>query len=344
MRLPYGLSSASEVFQRNAQEMLENMDGVAVFVDNILIWGNNKKEHDERLNQVLLKAREVNLKLNKRKCKLRLKELTYLGHIISEEGLKPDDTKVQAIMQMAVPQNRKDLERFMGTVNYEAKFIPNLSEVAAPLRELLKTGIEWHWMEHQQSAFERLKALMCEAPVLEYFDLKKPVLIQCDASKDGVGAVLKHERPVAYASKSLTDSQKNYAQIEKELYAIVFACEHFHQYVYGRKIKVHTDHKRLVSIIKKPLAVAPMRLQRLMLRLQKYDIDLEYIAGKDLHTADMLSRASLQEKNEDDEIDETLTRHVNMLMNNMPVSDEKIEELQDATRNDEHLQTIIELM
>ena len=339
LRLPYGICSASEVFHRDAKELFKDIEGVGTFIDDILIWGRTEEEHDERLEQVLKKCQEENLKLNKDKCKTKMTELKYLGHTLTREGLRPDESKIQAIIEMPTPKSKKELERFLGCVNYEAKFIPNLAEVTAPLRELLKEKNAWSWDEPQIRAFEKLKKLLTEAPLLEYYDVTKPVTLQCDSSKDGVGAVLKHAKPIAYASKSLTESQKRYAQIEKELYAVVFGCEHFHQYVCGRRITVHTDHKPLVSIVKKPLASAPARLQRLLLRLQKYEVDVVYVPGKLLYTADMLSRAYLGNAQETD-IDDEMELHVNMVINSLPVSDKKLKEIMDETAKDSELQAV----
>ena len=339
LRLPYGICSASEVFHRDAKELFKDIEGVDTFIDDILIWGSNEEEHDRRLEQVLKKCQEVNLKLNKDKCKIKMKKLKYLGHTLTSDGLRPDESKIQAILEMQTPKCKKDLQRFLGCVNYEAKFIQNLADITAPLRELLKDSNAWSWDEPQARAFEKLKKLLTEAPLLQYYDITKPVTLQCDSSKDGVGAVLKHEKPIAYASKSLTESQKRYAQIEKELYAVVFGCEHFHQFVYGRHITIHTDHKPLVSIVKKPLASAPARLQRLLLRLQRYDVEVVYVPGKLLYTADMLSRAYV-DNTQDTELDEEMELHVNMVISSLPVSDKKLKEIREETAEDDELQAV----
>ena len=154
----------------------------------------------------------------------------------------------------------------MGMIQYLAKFIPNLSEVSAPLRKLLENDTAWHWEEEQKQSYEQLKKLVTNAPTLKFYDVKAPVTLSVDASSEGIGAVILQDgRPVAYGSRALTDCQRRYAQIEKELLAIVYGCEKFHQYLYGRDIKVESDHKPLESIFKKPIHQAPMRLQRMLL-------------------------------------------------------------------------------
>ena len=263
-RLPFGLSSAQDVFQDIMSEMFEDIEGVEVVVDDLLIWGENEEQHDARLEQVLKRARHRNLRLNKDKSQIKLEKIRYIGHILSKDGLKPDPKKIEAITKMNTPKSKEEVQRFLGMVTYLAKFIPNLSQTASPLRALLEKDVEWHWTQQQAMSFESLKKLITEAPVLKYFDPTKPVKISVDSSSKGMGAVLlQDEHPVAYASKALTSSQQNYAQIEKEMLAIVFGCTRFHEYIFGlTNVDVETDHKPLEMILKKPLYQAPTRLQK----------------------------------------------------------------------------------
>ena len=174
-------------------------------------------------------------------------------------------------------------------VQYLAKFLPQMSKVTEPLRKLECKKALWCWLDE---AIAKLKQMICEAPVLKYFDPSKQVSLQCDASERGLGySLLQEGQPVAYGARGLTSIEQNYAQIEKEMLAIVVGCEKFDQYIYGRRIAVETDHKPLVSIVKKPIHAAPKRLQRMLLRLQKYDIELQYKRGKEMQIADALSRA-----------------------------------------------------
>ena len=211
---------------------------------------------------------------------------------------------------MGPPEDLPALQRFLGIVQYCAKpkFIPNLSTIAGPLQELLRKDFAWVWQAPQQAAFETIKQLMSSPPVLRYYDVQKPVVLTADASKDGLGAAcLQHGMPVAYASRALTSAEVNYAHIEKELLAVLFACMRFHDYVYGREVVVETDHKPLVTIMKKALYLAPPRLQRMLLKLQKYDIQLVYKKGSELYLADTLSRAypkdHSQSTDEDDDLE-----------------------------------------
>lgn len=166
LRLPFGVSSASEVFQHAIAQMIEGLDGVVNVIDDLLVWGETVEEHDRRLIQLLKRAREKNLKLNKSKCKIRTSEIRYIGHILSADGLKPDPEKVRAVAQLPPPESKQALMRFMGMVQYLSKFIPNLSEVSAPLRKLLESDVEWHWEDKQIKSFEKMKTLLINAPTL----------------------------------------------------------------------------------------------------------------------------------------------------------------------------------
>ena len=179
-------------------------------------------------------------------------------------------------------------------MNYLSKFLPKLSTLCELLRELTKKNADWVWSDKQDIAFETIKNLVIKAPVLRYYDVNKEVTKQCDASQDGLGCVLlQNEQPVAFASKTMTETEKQYAQTEKECLAIVYACEKFNQYILGKSTKIETDHKPLEIIFKKSLLCAPKRLQRMLLRLQKYLLIVVYRADLQLYFADFLSRAPL---------------------------------------------------
>ena len=200
-----------------------DIEGVEVIFDDLVVCGEDVEQHDARLRQVLDCCRESNLKLNREKCHFRVSEVHYVGHVLSADGIKPDPEKVEAIIAMPIPANREDLQRFLGVVTYLSKFIPNKSQKSAPLRQLLQKDVEWSWGQVEDDKFVCLKTSISSAPVLKFFDPKEPVTLSVDASSKGVGAVLlQNDRPVAYASKALTPSQENYAQIEKEMLAIVF--------------------------------------------------------------------------------------------------------------------------
>ena len=339
-RLPFGLSSSQDIFQRIMSEMFEDIEGVEVVVDDLLVWGEDEEQHDSRLLKVLERARARNLKLNKDKCHIKQHEISYVGHILTKDGLKPDPKKTEAITEMPSPQNKEELQRFLGMLTYLTKFIPNLSQVASPLRVLLEKNVKWHWDSDQEHSFKALKQLAIKAPVLKYFDPHKPTKLSVDASSKGLGAVLQQDdHPVAYASRALTQTQQNYTQIEKEMLAVVFGCTRFHEYIYGLpNVEVETDHKPLEAILKKPLHQAPARLQRMIITVQKYPINVTYRPGKELVIPDTLSRAYLQNT-----LDEPLYKELEInLLHRIPISDKKLQQIKAEIQSDQELHQLRE--
>ena len=265
LRMPFGLSSAPEEFQRRLDEVLEGLDNVEVIADDIIIYGTGDTQeeaetsHDTAFQALLNRSRERGLKLNAKKIKFKMPSVAYMGHIISAQGLAPDPDKVRAVQELPKPTDVQGVQRLLGVVTYLAKFMPKLSEVCEPLRRLTDKDVMFDWMPQHDKALDTIKQLITQAPVLQFFDVKKEVSIECDSSDVGLGAVLTQEgRPVAYASRSLTPSERNYAQIEKECLASVFAAERFDQYILGRSnVRVQTDHKPLMAIFTKPILTSP---------------------------------------------------------------------------------------
>ena len=300
-RMPFGISSAPEVFQRRMHEVIKGLQGVEVVADNSVVvgFGNTMEKatqnHDRNLDAFLQRCLERNVKLNDKKMQLRRQEVPFIGHVATAEGLCVDPSKVQAIVEMPPPSDVTAVQRLLGLAQYLSKFLPHLSDITKPLRELTQKDVAWTWDPQQQQALEKLKRAVSSTPVLRYYNLQEEVTLQCDASQSGLGAgLLQNGQPVAYASRALTPTETRYAQIEKELLAIVFACEHFEAYTYGRDIvNIETDHQPLEAIVRKPLNNAPSRLQHMLLRLQKYNLKVKYKKGKEMFLADTLSRAYL---------------------------------------------------
>ncbi|KAL0994061.1 hypothetical protein UPYG_G00117300 [Umbra pygmaea] len=211
LRMPYGISTGSEVFQRCMEQLFEGQP-CAIVVDDILVWGSTREEHDLHLRQVMDRIRAVNLKLNPDKCRFRVSEVSYVGHLLTDQGIKPDPAKTDAVRSMPTPTDKLGVQRFLGMTNYLSKFIPGYSETTAPLRQLLLQDVEWCWQEHHMAAFTRLKELLTSPPVLQYFDVHQPVVLSADASQHGLGAVcLQNNKPVAFASRALTETESRYA-------------------------------------------------------------------------------------------------------------------------------------
>lgn len=336
-RLPFGIATASEVFQERFRNIFD-VEGVQIYVDDVLIYGRNKAEHDRRLKEVLEIAKRHNVKFNLQKCKFGMSEITYLGYTFSGNGVKVDEEKLKAIREMPTPTTKQELQRFLGMVNYIGRFINNLSERTAYLRAILRQKNAFIWGPEQETEFQELRILLTDTPCLRYFNTNKEVVLSVDASKSGLGAVLLQDgRPCAYASRTMTETQQKYAQIEKELLAICFGVDKFHQYIYGRKVTVETDHKPLVPIFKKNLCDCPARLQRMLLKLQKYDLQVIFKPGKDLTIADTLSRANLKEEYQDN-LD--LETQICTIINKIKITDERLQELVEETKKDEELQII----
>lgn len=354
LRMPFGISSGPEEYQRRQQEVLEGLDNVAVVADDILVFGCGEsleaanRSHDEALSQVLERCRTHNLKLNKKKLQLRKAEVCYMGEVLSAEGLKADPSKIQAILDMPVPKDKKALQSFLGCVNYLAKFLPRLSKVSEPLRKLTEKDIEFSWEFQQSKAFEEILQLVTQSPVLKYYNVQEPVTLQCDASSYGLGAALLQKgQPIAFASRTLTKAEQNYCQIEKECLAVLFGATRFEQYLLGRPVAVESDHKPLEVIFKKPLLSAPKRLQRMLLQLQKFELQLAYKKGSEMYLADFLSRAPVTKGHtvKDEEFEIFATQLVKIDQSKgLKISGVKLEDLKAQTKDDEDMQELMDII
>ncbi|XP_048007003.1 uncharacterized protein K02A2.6-like isoform X1 [Leguminivora glycinivorella] len=297
-RLVFGLASSPGIFQRLMSTLLQGIDNVVVFYDDILITGSNLKQHLITVNTVLDRLQAHGLKLKKEKCVFLQDKVRYLGYVIDKSGLSVDKSKIKPILEMPYPSNVSQLRSFLGMVNFYAKFVKDLSNYLAPLHALLQKYTRWQWGEKQIDAFNRVKSMLSSAEVLAHYDPGLDVVVTSDASPFAVGAILAHryadgsERPLAYASRALTAAERNYSQIHKEALSIYFAVKRFHQYLYGRRFSLRTDHKPLVSIFGPNVGVPSMtasRLQRWALCLSAYDFDIEYVKSEQ-NVADVLSR------------------------------------------------------
>ena len=213
----------------------------------------------------------------------------FFGHRLTPDDIKVDPKKIEAIIQIDPPQNVAILQSFNGMINYLKKFSPVLSKLSEPLRRLCKSGVKWAWESEQQNAFEVIKQVIMMPPVLTYFNKTKKHTIQCYTCKKGLGAVLLQEStPVMYISRALTETEQRYSNIERELLAIVFALERLNHYIFSRTITVQSDHQPLQSIWKKSIVSASPRLQGLLLRLAHYDLNIEFLRGKENVIVDAL--------------------------------------------------------
>ena len=291
-RLPFGVSSAPEIFQCYNQQVFGDINNVMIYLDDILVEGKTQEEHNEALNNVIERAKQFNIKFNESKFQYNVSEVKYLGHIFSDKGILPCKDRVEAIQELQNPNSKKELQKFLGIINYVRNFVPCFAEVTAPLRELLKKDVVFQWSDKHSNAVNKVKELLVSPPILASFDSNKELTIQCDASQNGLGACLMQVgTPIAFSSRSLSETEKRYSQIEKEFLAITYACKKYHNYIYGQKVSVMTDHKPIISVFQKDIhKVASAKLQRMRIRMLNYDVNVEYLPGKYMHIADYLSR------------------------------------------------------
>ena len=231
-KLPFGISSAPEHFQRHMNDILQGLSGIVCHIDDVLVFGKDKEEHDARLHAALERIQAAGLTLNREKCRFHESRVTFLGHVIDCSGISPDPRKTIAISEMREPSSVTELRRFMGMVNQMNKFSPNIANLSQPLRELLSTKRMWVWTPRHKEAFQKLKEEVTSPRVLALYDVEAETKISADASAYGLGAVLLQRhgddwKPVAFASRALTETETRCAQIEKEALALTWACEKF---------------------------------------------------------------------------------------------------------------------
>lgn len=294
-RMPFGLKNAPATFQRMMDNVLSGLQGTRCFVylDDIVVYSDTLDNHATKLREVLKRLSDFNLKLQVDKCEFLKKDVMYLGHLITENGVKPDPEKIKVVKEFPIPLTAKEIKSFLGFAGYYRRFIPNFSHITQPLTKLLKKDAPFMWTSLQQDAFERLKTSLCSEPILQYPDFKTPFNLTTDASNFAIGGVLSQgeigkDLPIAYASRTLNKAESNYSTIEKELLAIVWTIKHFRPYLYGRKFNIITDHKPLTWLfnVKDPGS----RLVRWRLKLEEYDYAITYKPGKFNLNADALSR------------------------------------------------------
>lgn len=348
-RLPFGISSGPEIFQRTMCQLLGDQQGVICDMDDILVFGKTKEDHEKSLEEVLTKLKNAGLTLNAEKCEFRKTSIRFLGHIISPKGIAIDPEKVTAITKFPRPTSITELRRLLGMVNHVAKFAGSgLSDRIKPLRDLLKKEADWIWSSPQEEAFEYIKKQLSAAPILAHYSPDKPTCVSCDASSYGLGAVLLQKqqdgeyKPVFYQSRSMTPTEQRYAQVEREALAVTWACEKFSEYITGLKdLKIETDHKPLLALLKtKNLDELTPRIQRFRMRLMRFQYQIEYTRGKNLVTADALSRAPTSQATEEDRrFDEDVHLMVNQVISNAAAdqglkSDQGLERIKKALQED----------
>lgn len=301
-RLPYGVSSAVGIFQSTIENLLKDLPGVCVYLDDILVTGNTNEQHLQNLRAVLSRLEESGLTLRKEKCSFFLDEVEYLGFKVTTAGLKPTEEKVKAVKNAAAPKNLQELRSFIGAVNYYSKFLPNLAHHMAPLYKLLQKNVQFKWTKVQEDAFRQIKELLSEETLLAHYNPEAELILTCDASPFGLGSVLQQKnangsiQPIAFVSRTLSKPERNYAQIEREALSIVFGAEKFRHYLLGRKFTLQTDHKPLLVLFGEQNGIPQMastRIKRWAMKLSAFDYAIQYIPSKANACADFLSRSPI---------------------------------------------------
>lgn len=298
-RLAFGVKACPGIFQRLMTSLLAGIPGVAVLIDDIIISGRSMLEMLERLDMVLGKIEKAGLRLNKMKCKFAQEKVEFLGFVIDAEGIHPAPSKVDSIVKTPAPKNKKELQAFLGLYNFYERFVPHKATILEPLHRLLDAKNIWKWSKVEQNAFETAKRLLTFDVTLVHYDVNKPLILTCDSSEYGVGAVLSHEmedmeeRPIAMASRTLHSHERRYSQLDKEAASIMFGITKFHNYLMARRFRIVTDHKPLLGIFdpKKPMpTMLSPRLTRIVIALSAHNYDIVYKPGSQIGYADSLSR------------------------------------------------------
>ncbi|XP_062403787.1 uncharacterized protein K02A2.6-like [Sardina pilchardus] len=294
-RLVFGVNMASEKFQQIISQVIKDCPGAYNMSDDIVVVGSTEAEHDSRLATVIQRLAERGLTINAKKCQIKMTSINYMGHILSQDGLKVSGEKVKAIVHTPPPADASQMRSFLGLAQFCAKFVSQFATITAPLWDLTKQDAEWKWGEDEQQAFELLKKALIKAPVMAYYTLGRPTRITCDASPVGLGAILEQQqldgvwKPVYYASRKLTPTESRYSQFEREALGVFWACRKFSLYLIGCEFKIQTDHKALIKVLSSNSNPPSARVERWLLYLQQFTYELIHIPGK-TNKADPLSR------------------------------------------------------
>lgn len=304
LRMPFGLKNAPATFQRVMDNILRGIQNehCLVYLDDIIVYSTSLQEHLKKLRLVFERLRESNFKIQLDKSEFLKKEVAYLGHVVTPQGVKPNPDKIRAIKEFPLMSTTKQIKGFLGLIGYYRKFIKDFAKLTKPLTKCLKKGAKIVHNQEFLTCFETCKNILTNEPILQYPDFNKPFNLTTDASNVALGAILSQgpigqDLPIAYASRTLNDSESHYSTIERELLAIVWATKYFRPYLFGRKFSIITDHKPLQWLfsLKDPTS----KLLRWRIKLEEFDYDIIYKSGKSNTNADALSRIELHIKETD---------------------------------------------
>lgn len=296
-----GLKVAPAVFQSIMDQILVALEKVRCFIDDIIVGGKDIEECKSRLFEVLSRLDKYNVRINLSKCKFFQTKVAYLGHVLEKNNVYPNAEKIRAIVDAPVPKDVSQLQSYLGLLNFYGRFIPNLSSEIHDLYKLLRNDVPFEWTKQCQRSFEKSKELVTSNQVLEIYDPEKEIIVAADASPYGVGAVMSHivngvEKPVLFASSTLSPAEKNYSQPQREALSIIFALKKFYKYIYGKKFTILSDAQSLRDIFNPKKGISPVaaaRLQRWAIYLSMYDYEIKHKSGSKMGNVDALSRLPL---------------------------------------------------
>eukprot|EP00731_Ephydatia_muelleri_P002618 Em0001g2618a len=290
-RMPFGLTGAPRSFQRLMDKVLRGLNFVTTYLDDVLVHSKSKDEHIKHLNVVFSRLKNAGLTLRGSKCHIGHDKVYYLGHVFSEQGMRPDEGKVRVVKEWPTPKNPSEVRQFLGLASYYRRYIQSFATIAASLHELTQKDVSFRWTSECDHAFNLLKEKLTQAPILVYPQFGSeatPFILETDASDVGIAAVLQQDgHVIAYASRALSKSEKNYSVIQKECLAIVYGTKQFRHYLLGRSFTVLTDHAPLQWLSAQKMEGL---LCRWALALQEYDFVVQYRKGSQNSNADALSR------------------------------------------------------
>ena len=293
LHMPFGLKMSQDIFQMQMDQITYRLPGITAIHDDICVYGKDTTEHDNNLLNLMQTAQDHGLVFNSNKCSICQPQISFYGAIFTVQGMKPDPVKIQALQDLPAPQNPKQLQSFLGLVNYLQPFIPSLASKTTFLCEQVTN---WDWNPSTNQSFHHLKSHICNTllkTTLAYYNHIQPLVLQTDANEYGLAsALLQNYRPIAFASKTLTDVETRYTNIERECLSVCYGPELFHTYVYGKHVTVQNVHKPLEMIQRKPIHAAPPRLQGMLLRLQQYDYTIQYVPSQNMVLADKTVKIS----------------------------------------------------
>ena len=350
LRSRFGINSLPEHFSGRMDGIIEGCEGVVKVMDDLLISGEDVDSLRRRTKKLVQRLAENGVTLNRQKCQFEQREIKFAGYIVDQEGVKADPEKVTAVAKFKSPINLTELKRFMGLVNQLAPFSDRIASLATPVRDLLSTSNHWLWTKQHEKAFQEIKEELVSTPVLGRYEVNRATKIATDCSRNiGLSFILSQQhgqvwKPVMYGSRFLTPAEKNYAMVELECSAVVWACDRLRLYLVGLPhFVVETDHKPLVPILNvKCIDQLSPRLQRLRMKLMAYNFTAVWIPGKQHYAADALSRAPVREaKKEDEVIGKEVEFYVNSIVQaSLSCVDGQQEEMEAWMEKEEEMKTI----